>query len=173
MTDNIIQVESNVFWLPIPNEVAIIQTNELPPEELISSAVALVFDGNHLLMTKLKARGWDVPGGHIEMGETPEEAMRREVYEETGVTLGAMRLFAVQRIRLLGDVPANYRYPFPDSFQAVFLGRPSRRDSFQTTDETSERAFFAPEDALNQWWVQKNHALYEAAQRRIGEQQIG
>lgn len=30
---------------------------------------------------------WLQPGGHIEEGETPEEAARREVYEETGIKI--------------------------------------------------------------------------------------
>ena len=27
---------------------------------------------------------WEIPGGHIEPGESPEEAARRELFEETG-----------------------------------------------------------------------------------------
>ena len=38
-------------------------------------------------MTNLRQRGWDIPGGHLEPGETPEAAMRREVLEEAGAVL--------------------------------------------------------------------------------------
>ena len=29
---------------------------------------------------------WEIPGGHIEKGETPESAAKRELFEETGAT---------------------------------------------------------------------------------------
>jgi mutator protein MutT len=37
---------------------------------------------------------WDVVGGRVEAGETPEEAMVREVQEETGVTPTSFRWLA-------------------------------------------------------------------------------
>lgn len=35
---------------------------------------------------------WDVIGGHVEAGETPEAAMRRELLEEIGIVVGACEL---------------------------------------------------------------------------------
>ena len=51
-------------------------------------AAALVLDdaGRILLVeTGYLNRGWDMPGGHVERGERPEETVQREVEEETGV----------------------------------------------------------------------------------------
>jgi 8-oxo-dGTP diphosphatase len=51
----------------------------------ISKHVLIIcrYDGKWLL-TSHKTRGWEFPGGKIEAGETPEQAARREVFEETG-----------------------------------------------------------------------------------------
>lgn len=47
---------------------------------------ALVRHGERLLVYKHlgKSPAWRIPGGKLEAGETPEEAVRRELYEETG-----------------------------------------------------------------------------------------
>nr|WP_155837238.1 NUDIX domain-containing protein [Aneurinibacillus terranovensis] len=42
---------------------------------------------SQLVLTRHRRRGWEVPGGKVEPGETPEAAARREMYEETGIKL--------------------------------------------------------------------------------------
>jgi 8-oxo-dGTP diphosphatase len=39
------------------------------------------------LMVRHRNRAWEMPGGRIEPGESPEDAARREFLEETGLTV--------------------------------------------------------------------------------------
>ncbi|MFH1771001.1 MAG: NUDIX domain-containing protein [archaeon] len=41
-------------------------------------------DGKLLLLHKIKWNHWELPGGKIEPGETPEQTAKREAEEETG-----------------------------------------------------------------------------------------
>ncbi|QSO54190.1 NUDIX domain-containing protein [Alicyclobacillus curvatus] len=45
-----------------------------------------VFDG-HVIWVRHPRRGWEVPGGKLEPGESAEEAVKREVFEEAGAIL--------------------------------------------------------------------------------------
>lgn len=40
-------------------------------------------------------RLWTIPGGGMQPGEQPEEAVRREVHEEVGITLGAVKFLGL------------------------------------------------------------------------------
>lgn len=57
---------------------------------ILSTDCVLVFDGK-VLMTKRVIdpfkNHWVLPGGHVEYGERVEEALRREVMEETAISL--------------------------------------------------------------------------------------
>ncbi len=49
------------------------------------TAYAIAFSGNRFLMVwHNKRNGWEMPGGHVEDGESSEEAAKREFLEEAG-----------------------------------------------------------------------------------------
>lgn len=56
--------------------------------------VIVAFDQDRIVLCRHKDRStWETPGGHIEPGESPLEAARRELFEETGIV--PRSLFAV------------------------------------------------------------------------------
>lgn len=63
-------------------------TNERWP---IPSVAALIINSDDLVMIKRgkePSKGkWSLPGGKIELGETLESALKREILEETGLTI--------------------------------------------------------------------------------------
>ncbi len=74
---------------------------------------ALVFDssGRILLVKHTYREGWHTPGGAVDYEETPLNALKREVLEETGIVLdNNISLFAVylNKWRRLDDFPILY-----------------------------------------------------------------
>lgn len=56
----------------------------------------LVMEEDRVLLVKERADGlWTLPGGWVEVGETPREAVEKEVREESGYEVRATRLLAV------------------------------------------------------------------------------
>ena len=73
---------------------------------------------------------WIGVGGHFEGTESPEECVKREVFEETGVKMEVKRLIAVHENYFYGDVPTNqgkliyevsfyFQMDVPEEFQPV------------------------------------------------------
>ena len=68
----------------------------------VAVGVLLLPDGAFLLTSrpagKVDAGEWEFPGGKREAGETVEQALRRELHEELGLTIGPAELWKTQLV---------------------------------------------------------------------------
>ena len=76
---------------------------------IIVSAVALIDrDGRVLIAQRPSGKSmeglWEFPGGKIEPGETPEDALIRELYEELGIETGVNLETLIDVGRLAEDI---------------------------------------------------------------------
>ncbi|MBP1949708.1 NUDIX hydrolase [Virgibacillus litoralis] len=63
---------------------------------ILPGAVVLVLnEKNELLLQHRSDGGWGLPGGLMELGESMEETARREVKEETNLTIGSLKLLGI------------------------------------------------------------------------------
>ena len=91
---------------------------------------ALIARDGKLLMVQSSHDYLYSVGGRIKMGETAEEAIVREVLEETGIRMAVKRLIAVHENYFYGDCPSNqgkliyevsfyYEMDVPEDFNPV------------------------------------------------------
>ena len=108
---------------------------------------------------------WTLPGGWIDVGESPSEAAEREVLEESGYTVRAYRLLAVYD-RLRHDHPPMLDHVYKLFFDCRLVGGESRPSS-----ETDAVQFY-PVGCLPELSTAPVGCLPELSTARVTDRQI-
>lgn len=108
----------------------------MEPNHLVSVAALVTNDRGEILLVNSPWRGWEYPGGLIEPGETFQEALHREVREESGVE--------IEITGFVGICKNIERNIVNIDFTARYLS-----GELKTSEESTEVAWVTPEKAFD------------------------
>lgn len=107
----------------------------MEPTHLVSVAAMVTNDKGEILLVNSPWRGWEYPGGLIEPGETFQEALHREVMEESGIEIEITGFVGICK-----NVERNI---VNIDFTARHVG-----GTLRTSEESTEVIWAAPEKAM-------------------------
>jgi len=112
---------------------------------IMVGAGVLLFQHDTVLLQKRRDNGlWGIPGGSLELGESLEEAAKREVLEEMGVEINELNLFGVY-----SGKEQFYQYPNGDQIYdvcVVYWTKDFHGEMHVDNDEVLELHFFPLEE---------------------------
>jgi 8-oxo-dGTP diphosphatase len=106
------------------------------PKHFVSAAAIVLNDKNEILLIKGPQRGWEMPGGVVEEGESIAHAAIRETKEESGVDIEIIRFCGI------------YQNVEESICNTLFLARQIGGEPV-TTNESLETRFFPIQEALD------------------------
>ena len=114
----------------------------------IIASSAIVKRGGEILLIKRKyppgIGKWALPGGHVEYGETVEQAALREVKEETKIDMKIERLLNVYSLILRDENGEIKRHYAIMCFESTYKNSP-----LQPNCEVEDAGWFKPETLTN------------------------
>lgn len=107
----------------------------MTPKHIVSAACIVLNDEQKILLIKGPKRGWEMPGGQVELGEPLHEAAIREVKEESGANIEITRFCGI--FQNTTDSIVN------TLFLARYVG-----GELCTSDESVEVGFFTYDEVM-------------------------
>jgi 8-oxo-dGTP diphosphatase len=117
-------------------------SHERPARPVLGAAAVVIHEGRVLLIRRGQppdAGEWSIPGGAVELGESVEDALRREIREETGLEIAVGPLLEIyERVERDGDGAVRFHFVVIDHRCTVTGG------TLRAGDDAAEVAFAEP-----------------------------
>lgn len=139
---------------------------EYPTRPFVGIGIVVIKGGHVLLCRRGKppnVGSWTLPGGAQDVGETCEDAARRELLEETGLSVGPLHFCAhVDTVRRDDDGRVRFHYTILDFAARWEGGEPAASSDVSAVE-------WAPMDALEPYdlWSEA-HRVIAIARRLVG-----
>ncbi len=126
---------------------------------IMGGAGVLLLDAEDRVLLQLRADNgcWGITGGAMELGETFEQTARREVLEETGLTVGELEVLCLH-----SGSQTHYVYPHGDEVYlaaVIFTSRDYHGEMHADETETSALKWFAVGDLPDNLNQPDRHAI--------------
>lgn len=118
----------------------------------ISIKALIMNDENKFLLVKEDNGRWELPGGGLEFGETPEECIRRELNEEMGLT--------VTEVAKNPSYFLSMKHEKYDHIVNVLFETKVKDLNFIPSNECIEIRFFSNKEALEETNVFRNVHIF-------------
>jgi 8-oxo-dGTP diphosphatase len=156
-----------VYWPAWDSDATFLAGEELPSESSghLWAVLVFVFYGAKIVLADITDRGLCIPSGKIEVGETIDEAARRECFEEIGALLHEHHRRLIGCYRLVtrsGKNAGRVRYcpvfvAEALGFEAIPSGSESRGVFYASIEDVADLYFF---------WDSLMAAVFEYADER-------
>ena len=122
--------------LPFPDFVRSAIVRLFFPKFLIGVDALILNEQDECLLFKhsyRKKTPWGFPGGYLKKGESPEDAIKREVYEESGYRVEIVDILHVDSSKVMQRI------------DLVYVGRFEGEEKFKSSDEVVDAKFYPME----------------------------
>lgn len=117
------------------------EIGKIDDKELTFSVISTIYQGKWFYVRHKERKSWEIPGGHREIGETINNTVKRELFEETGAKeftlkpvcdysmndsngklfgrlffckiseMGILPISEIEKVKLFDELPKNLTYP--------------------------------------------------------------